>query len=242
MRIGAILEASDGIMVARGDLGVELPLQQVTNAQKEMVAACKSVGKPVIVATQMLESMAKNPRPTRAEVADVTNAIYDGADCVMLSGETAKGKYPVESVKIMNDIILSAERYASEGGVGGASVRRFEAPDASFMGAIAKAAVTAADTQQATAILVSTLKDGTLPALVSAYRPQVPILCFCDNAKLGRQLMIYRGIHPIVGTGSLEEAVEDAKKLGFVKVGDSVVYVDVDTQHDTATMKLVHVE
>ncbi|KAI2493916.1 pyruvate kinase [Fragilaria crotonensis] len=110
------------------------------------------------------------------------------------------------------------------------------------MGAIAKAAVTAADTQQATAILVSTLKDGTLPALVSAYRPQVPILCFCDNAKLGRQLMIYRGIHPIVGTGSLEEAVEDAKKLGFVKVGDSVVYVDVDTQHDTATMKLVHVE
>ena len=238
----AILEASDGIMVARGDLGVELPLQQVANAQKEMVAACNSVGKPVIVATQMLESMAKNPRPTRAEVADVTNAIYDGADCVMLSGETAKGKYPVESVKIMNDIILSAERYASEGGVGGASVRRFEAPAASFMGATAKAAVTAADTQHATAILVSAVTNGTLPALVSAHRPQVPILCFCDSAKLGRQLMIYRGIHPIVGTGSMEEAVEDAKNMGFVKVGDSVVHVAMDTQSDTATMKLVHVE
>ena len=237
----AILEASDGIMVARGDLGVELPLQQVTNAQKEMVAACNSVGKPVIVATQMLESMAKNPRPTRAEVADVTNAIYDGADCVMLSGETAKGKYPVESVKIMNDIILSAERYASDGGVGGASVRRFEEAACSFKGAIAKAAVTAADTQKATAIIVSS-QNPILPTLVSAYRPQVPILCFCSNAKLGRQLMIYRGIHPIVGAGSMDEAVEDAKNMGFVKVGDSVVYVAMEKDTDTATMKLVHVK
>lgn len=236
----AILEASDGIMVARGDLGVELPLQQVTNAQKEMVAACNAVGKPVIVATQMLESMAKNPRPTRAEVADVTNAIYDGADCVMLSGETAKGKYPVESVKIMNEIILSAERYASEGGVGGVSVRRFEAPSNTFDAAIAKAAVTAADTQKASAILVLT-EAMTLPALVSAYRPQVPILCFCPTAKMGRQLMIYRGIHPIVGTGSTSDAVQDAKDMGFVKPGDSIVVVTLEN-NDDAVMKLLHVQ
>jgi pyruvate kinase len=184
--------------------------------------------------------MAKNPRPTRAEVADVTNAIYDGADCVMLSGETAKGKYPVESVKIMNEIILSAERYASEGGVGGVSVRRFEAPSNTFNAAIAKAAVTAADTQKASAILVLT-EAMTLPALVSANRPQVPILCFCPTAKMGRQLMIYRGIHPIVGSGSASDAVQDAKDMGFIKPGDSIVVVTMEN-NDDAVMKLLHVQ
>mmetsp|Transcript_23394 Transcript_23394/g.38720 ORF Transcript_23394/g.38720 Transcript_23394/m.38720 type:complete len:559 (-) Transcript_23394:623-2299(-) len=241
----AILAESDGIMVARGDLGVEVPLQQVTNAQKEMVAACNAVGKPVIVATQMLESMAKSPRPTRAEVADVTNAIYDGADCVMLSGETAKGKYPVESVKIMNEIILSAEGYASEGGVGGSSTRRFTVPtncankDAAI---IAKAAVTAADSRATAIIVLETQPNGSLAALVSAYRPHVPILCFCPNAKVGRQLMIYRGVHPIVAgfpNITMADAVQDAQDMGFIVSGDSVVVVSTE-EHD-ATMKLVDV-
>jgi pyruvate kinase len=237
----AILEESDGIMVARGDLGVEVPLQQVTNAQKEMVAACNSVGKPVIVATQMLESMAKSPRPTRAEVADVTNAIYDGADCVMLSGETAKGQYPVESVKMMNEIILSAEQYAAEGGVGGSSERRFDSTDGSKDGAIAKAAVTASDSDNATAIIVLT-KNGALPALISAYRPKVPILSFCPNAKMGRQLMIYRGVHPIVAgfaNITMDDAVQDAQDMGFIKSGDGVVVVSCGD--NDATMKLVDV-
>jgi pyruvate kinase len=251
-----ILAESDGIMVARGDLGVELALQQVTNAQKEMVAACNAAGKPVIVATQMLESMAKNPRPTRAEVADVTNAIYDGADCVMLSGETAKGKYPVESVKIMNDIVLSAERFATslqqsnrynnndnyiilgETMMSSLARRRFQPTDPSMDATIAKAAVTAADTQRATAIIVSS-DTRTLPALVSAFRPNVPILYMCPNAKLGRLMMIYRGIHPIVGMGSMEDNLQDAQELGFVKSGDSVIYLT--TTKDDATMKLLQV-
>jgi len=257
-----ILDKSDGIMVARGDLGVELPLQQVTNAQKEMVAACNAVGKPVIVATQMLESMAKNPRPTRAEVADVTNAIYDGADCVMLSGETAKGKYPVDAVRVMNEIILGAEGHITSGGIGGISHKRFEGI-ASIEGAIAKAAVTAAEQNKddTKAILVlltdnhngSTAATSKLPALVSAHRPQVPILVFCPNAKVGRQLMIYRGIHPVVmgmpneqddESQRIDKAVQDATAMGFIESNDDIVVVTVEKNAElgqTATMKLVTV-
>lgn len=247
----AILEASDGIMVARGDLGVELPLQQVTNAQKEMVAACNAVGKPVIVATQMLESMAKSPRPTRAEVADVTNAVYDGADCVMLSGETAKGKYPAESVRMMSDIIYSAEEYSRSGGIGSFHARTtpYVGPKTPN-GAIARAAVAAAEERGAAAILVLT-QHGTLPPLVSALRPSVPILAFCPSAKLGRQLMLYRGVHPIVGLEGVslskrpETAVRNAKAMGFIKSGDHVVVVTNEDFYEglerTATMKIAKV-
>merc|ERR1711862_208744 len=179
---------------------------QITNAQKEMVAACNAVGKPVIVATQMLESMAKNLRPTRAEVADVTNAVYDGADCVMLSGESAKGKYPVETVKMMNEIILTAERFASSSpelaggmkpknqhvtknlasGIHHARKVQFR----SALDSVAKAAVMAAEERKVQAIIVLTLY-GFMPRLISAYRPNVPIVAFCPSEKLGRQLMIH---------------------------------------------------
>jgi pyruvate kinase len=248
----AILEASDGIMVARGDLGVELPIQQVTNAQKEMVAACNAVGKPVIVATQCLESMTKNPRPTRAEVADVTNAVYDGADCVMLSGETAKGKYPIESVRMMSEIIYSAEMYMRSGGYGSLHAKTgatFEAPHDS-LGAIAKAAVAAADERGAAAILVLTQAD-TLPRYVSAYRPNVPIVVFCPSPKIGRQLMFYRGVHPVVGLEGVslakrpEMAVKNAKAMGFVQPGEDVVVVTIEDFYEglerTATMKIATV-
>jgi pyruvate kinase len=232
------------ILHYNSDLGVELPLQQVTNAQKEMVAACNTVGKPVIVATQMLESMAKNPRPTRAEVSDVTNAIYDGADCVMLSGESAKGKYPVESVKMMNEIILSAERFARDNDVI-CKIDRFEGP-ATKDASIARAAVSAAHTEHVKAILALTT-HGSLPALLSAYRPQVPILTFCANGKVGRQLMIYRGVHPVLSSGTkgkMEEVVQSAKNMGFLRTGDDVVVVSVEESDEIGrnpTMKIVSV-
>lgn len=253
----AILDESDGVMVARGDLGVEIPIQQVVNAQKEMVAACNAVGKPVIVATQMLESMGKNPRPTRAEVADVTNAVYDGADAVMLSGETAKGRYPVEAVRMMNEIIYSAERFTAGrsdlvGPLGGGS-RMFEgisremamSPDA----AVAKAAVTAAEERHAAAILVLT-DHGTLPRFVSGYRPSVPIVAFCPSAKVARQLQLHRGVHPVIGTPGLSpgkkcaRAIQQAENMGLVSPGEDVICVMMEDDEDIgsfATMKVAKV-
>jgi pyruvate kinase len=240
-----ILAESDGIMVARGDLGVEIPIQQVTNAQKEMVAACNAVGKPVIVATQMLESMAKNPRPTRAEVSDVTNACYDGADAVMTSGETAKGKYPEETIKTMNEIIQCAEQYGASGHLGSLYVQH-GGDKSLYLGnnghamdaAIAKAAVTASLKGLCEAILVITEK-GTLPQMVAAYRPNCPVVTFCPNKKMARQLILNRGIYPVVGLQSVAEsdkpaaAIKEAASMGFVKPGDSVVILHVDRTEST---------
>jgi len=237
-----ILKESDGIMVARGDLGVEIPIQQVTNAQKEMIAACNIVGKPVIVATQMLESMAKNPRPTRAEVSDVTNAIYDGADAVMTSGETAKGKYPDLTIKTMNDIILSAEQYAASGSLASLSTSA-ESEKSSYIGdsndplsAAAEGAVVASSANDCKAILVIT-ENGKLPSLVAAYRPTCPIISFCPTSKVARQLILTRGIYPVVGLQNIEcgaeklnVAAKEVERMGFVTKGDSIVsiYADLD--------------
>ena len=223
-----ILMESDGIMVARGDLGVEIPLTQVTNAQKEMIAACNAVGKPVIVATQMLESMAKNPRPTRAEVADVTNAVYDGADCVMTSGETAKGKFPTDTIRTMNEIILAAERYQSSiKAIGHRHTPISYVGDKTPDSAVAKAAVAAAHERECTAILVLT-HHGTLPPLVAAYRPSVPIYAFCPTPKIARHLQVYRGIYPVVGLDNVVSAVEQTRAMGFLNSGEEVVVVSMD--------------
>jgi pyruvate kinase len=246
-----ILQESDGIMVARGDLGVEIPIQQVTNAQKEMVAACNAVGKPVIVATQMLDSMAKNPRPTRAEVSDVTNAVYDGADAVMTSGETAKGKYPSETLQMMNEIILSAEHYSSSGSLGSLHVQHGGSKSL-YMGegdnmavAAAKGAVEASFAHDSSAIIV--FADSTaLLSFVGAYRPNCPIVTFCPNSKMARQLILTRGIYPVVGLHNITNqhekinlAMKEMERMGFIAKGDSVVTVYVD--ENSANFKLARV-
>ncbi|CAM9582084.1 unnamed protein product, partial [Ascophyllum nodosum] len=242
-----IMELSDAIMVARGDLGVEIPAEQVTNLQKMMIRACNRVGKPVMVATQMLESMQKNPRPTRAEVSDVTNAVYDGADAVMLSGESAQGKYPVESVEMMRRIIYEAEtwgRFNQELVLPHAA----EVVATSDMEGIASSAVHAADSLNAKLIVVVTRK-GHMARLVAKFRPNVPVMCSCTDLKIARQLVLHRGLHPLVfehpakPSEQPHAAVEMAKSGGLCQPGDTVIvtYRDHDSPEKDLTLKILKV-
>eukprot|EP00611_Tribonema_gayanum_P020357 TRINITY_DN3697_c1_g1_i1.p1 TRINITY_DN3697_c1_g1~~TRINITY_DN3697_c1_g1_i1.p1 ORF type:complete len:542 (-),score=213.78 TRINITY_DN3697_c1_g1_i1:19-1644(-) len=251
-----ILALSDAIMVARGDLGVEIPMEQVTNMQKWMVQLCNKAGKPVVVATQMLESMQNNPRPTRAEVSDVTNAVYDGADAVMLSGESAQGRYPVEAVTMMRRIISEAEEWRRsklpfaahtlrEGpadSVPPAAVSADDDDEAAcprpYAEGVASAAVHAAAVLHARIILVLT-DSGDLAKLVAKHRPDVPVICACPSHKVARQLMLSRGLHPMVvprveGEGAdkvaAARAIDDATALGFCHAGDTIVIVAKEKQ------------
>ena len=234
-----ILEESDAIMVARGDLGVEIPFSLVTRAQKEIVSRCNEEGKPVIVATQMLESMIENPRPTRAEVSDVVNAVYDGADCVMLSGESAKGKWPVESVETLRRVTKQADHsYANNGSLQLSSMPSGRA-NSSFPTLVdtredneyvARAVCQSAADMSASLIIVLT-HTGKLARLFSKQRGPVPVMAFVDSAKVGRQLMMHRGVHPVfqeMGTPDQDrpkQAVRKARELGFVTPGDTVLIV-----------------
>ncbi|RQM24450.1 hypothetical protein B5M09_009379 [Aphanomyces astaci] len=189
-----ILAVADGIMVARGDLGVEIPLAQVFTCQKMMVSKSNAVGKPVIVATQMLDSMIRNPRPTRSEILDVGNAVVDGADCVMLSGEVAQGKYPVESVSTMLSIIKEGESF----------VARFPISPSIVTGrdSLASAAVNVAYELKAK-LIVALTKDGNLARDVAKFKPSVPVMSYTPSRKVGRQLQLHRGrfIHAIISLG-----------------------------------------
>ncbi|RLN77593.1 hypothetical protein BBJ28_00000448 [Nothophytophthora sp. Chile5] len=235
-----ILEASDGIMCARGDLGVEVPLQKVLTYQKHMVEKCNAVGKPVIVATQMLESMQNNPRPTRAEVSDVGNAVLDGADCVMLSGESAQGKYPIESVSTMMTVIKEADSLLLEP----ATRAKFHfAPPTSDVESIVSSAVKTADEMKAQLLIVLT-DTGYTARKVAKYKPTVPVMCFTQSKKVGRQLQIHRGLYPVVPVvedrrPTTAEAIVHAKNLGWIVSGDRVVVLSGDKLSDDLGKQIV---
>merc|ERR1711936_64662 len=236
MNVDEIIEESDGIMVARGDMGIEIPPEKVFIAQKQLIAKCNKAGKPVICATQMLESMVKKPRPTRAEGSDVANAILDGSDCVMLSGETAKGDYPIQCIKTMAALareaeaclwnqrffedIMKSEHNASHGTTSATSI----------------AAVQASYLTRASAIIGLTT-TGRTAHIASKYRAQCPFLAITRSAPAARAMQIFRGVVPLFyPEGRAEDwgqdvddriqfGVDFGKKNGFIKTGDTVICI-----------------
>eukprot|EP01068_Selenidium_serpulae_P013813 Selendium_serpulae@DN6013_c0_g1_i3.p1 len=224
-----ILAASDGIMIARGDLGMELPPEKIFLAQKMMIAKCNVRGKPVITATQMLESMTKNPRPTRAEVTDVANAVLDGTDCVMLSGETANGAFPVDAVKTMSDVCIEAESCLDYASLYRAIHSAVPRPVA-VAEAVACAAVESAEDTRSS-ILLALTETGFTARLMSKYRPRELVLAVSASEGTIRQLQIHRGVVGILigsfqGTDSvIRSALTEAKNLGLVETGDHAVAV-----------------
>eukprot|EP00615_Pteridomonas_danica_P000694 CAMPEP_0114335502 /NCGR_PEP_ID=MMETSP0101-20121206/5101_1 /TAXON_ID=38822 ORGANISM="Pteridomonas danica, Strain PT" /NCGR_SAMPLE_ID=MMETSP0101 /ASSEMBLY_ACC=CAM_ASM_000211 /LENGTH=527 /DNA_ID=CAMNT_0001467149 /DNA_START=76 /DNA_END=1659 /DNA_ORIENTATION=- len=249
-----ILKASDGIMVARGDLGVEIPFEKVFKAQKSMVNECNAVGKPVIVATQMLDSMIRQPRPTRAEVTDVGSAVLDGADAVMLSGETAAGSYPLEAMKAMTSIVREADDIVDDEEVNSmAEVNRVNR-EAQFLDgskdpeldSVAASSVKTA-TQLDAKLIICLTYTGDIARSLARAGPPVPVVAFCFDEQVARRLQLHRAVYPMLikqnghdknGSGSevggdkirmgmlRQEAVRTVKELGWVKTGEKVVCCD----------------
>ncbi|HHX76824.1 MAG TPA: pyruvate kinase [Firmicutes bacterium] len=223
--IDSILELADGIMVARGDLGVEIPVEDVPLVQKQLIEKCNRAGKPVIIATQMLDSMSRNPRPTRAEASDVANAILDGTDAVMLSGETAAGKYPVESVRTMAKIALRTEDSLIYSTLAEHEPAMMEQ---SVTDAISFATCHTAEILKVAAIITST-ESGHTARMVSKYRPRAPVIAVTPYERVANQLALTWGVIPLPAPpmnstdDMFESAVNASLKAGYIKKGDMVV-------------------
>jgi pyruvate kinase len=240
--IDAIIAAADGIMVARGDLGIEMPPEDVPMLQKMIIEKCNALGKPVVTATQMLDSMIRNPRPTRAEASDVANAILDGSDAIMLSGETASGKYPLEAVRTMARItaVVEQEQCAK------CAVRPDAKPGRTFAEAVAHAAVETAIDLSATAIVAPSM-SGHTARTISKFRPPCPIVAVTPSLFAQRELCLYWGVYPLLSQRAattdavINDAVDKAQQAGFVGEGDVLVVTGGSAEGAGGTTNLMRV-
>jgi pyruvate kinase len=218
----SVVAASDGVMVARGDLGVEIPLERVPTVQKMLIAECRAAGKPVITATDMLDSMRNNPRPTRAEASDVANAVYDGTDAVMLSGETAVGSYPIDALRCMDTILQEAESHLGSGG-------HIHLPKQTTDDIMTNTTVDLAKELEAVAIIAPTL-TGRTSRMVARHRPAASIISVSTDEQKSREQALVWGVRAIVppfpiekGDDRMEAAVRSAFLSGAVAAGALVV-------------------
>jgi len=250
--IDSIIEASDGIMVARGDMGVEIPAERVPYIQKEIIRKCNEASKPVITATQMLDSMIRNPRPTRAEVTDVANAVYDGTDAIMLSGETAMGKYPVEALKMMAQIAEESESHLDynsyrKRSVSAENLRRIS-------NAVCFSSVSTAHDLNAKAIVAPSI-SGFTAGLLSKYRPSARIIGLSPSAGAVRQMQILWGVTPLLAKRAdstdilIASSIDLLRQKGILESGDVAVVtagvVSHERRHepaqDTNIMRVVNI-
>ena len=232
-----IVNEADGIMVARGDLGVEIPIEEIPLVQKQMVDKCIAAGKPVIIATHMLESMIENPRPTRAEVTDVANAVFEKADCIMLSGETTKGEYPIECVKTLHAVAKNVQKRLTFNPGKGFKTKNVKE-------AITLGACIGAENLDAKAIIAFS-RTGKLLSMVAKRRPNVDIFAFTDNEETKRKMMIYWSTFPLSIEFSenfelmTKKAIDLLKRKKFLAEGDRVIIVsDVNPKKDRDILEI----
>ena len=232
-----IIAAADGMMVARGDLGVELPFGEVPGTQKKMIRNTVMAGKPVITATQMLASMERNPRPTRAEASDVANAILDGSSAIMLSGETAAGKYPVQAVRTMHSLALTTESCLNEFGY----LQKIPFHSVNVVTEAISGAVTGMANDLGAVAIISLSETGFTSRLISKHRPECPILAITSSERVARRLSMNWGVTAVLYTGEpgdtakIKFAEKCVRDMGYARDGDSVIVTAGHTQRSGGT-------